>query len=116
CRTEYPEAFAVIEHTVKPERTRRDVAGDFVLRNPLPQKWWIYADKRPKLYSTIAGFDRVLVTPRVSKYVSFAFVPRRQVFMDKVVVIAHQSFSAFAVLQSNLHTYWAWRYSSTLGS
>ena len=101
---------------VRPERTRLDAEGNFVLRKPLPQKWWIYADKRPKIYSTIARFDRVLVTPRVSKYVSFVFVPRRQVFMDKVIVIAHQSFSAFAVLQSNLHTYWASRYSSTLGS
>jgi methylase of polypeptide subunit release factors len=116
CRTEYPEPFAIVEAKVKPERTRRDAAGEFVLRKPLPQKWWIYADKRPKLYKTIATFDRVLVTPRVSKYVSFAFVKRRQVFMDTVVVIAHQSISAFAVLQSNLHTYWAWRFSSTMGS
>ena len=116
CRSEYPEALAIVESKVRPERTRRDKAGEFVLRRPLPQKWWIYSDKRPKLYSTIASFDRVLVAPLVSKYVSFVFVPRRQVFMNKVLVFAHQDFSEFAVLQSNLHTYWAWRYSSTLGS
>lgn len=116
CQMEYPEAYAIIEARVKPERTRRDPSGEFVLRKPLPQKWWIYADKRPKLYSTIASFEHVLVTPRVSKYVNFVFVPRRQIFMDKVVVIADRRFSIFPVLQSNLHTYWAWRYSSTLGS
>jgi methylase of polypeptide subunit release factors len=99
CRTEYPEAFAIIESKVKPERTRRDLAGEFVLRKPLPQKWWIYSDKRPKLYSTIARFDRVLVAPLVSKYVSFVFVARHQVFMNKVLVFTHQGFSI-------LHSSW----------
>lgn len=116
CRSGFPEVFAIVEEKVKPDRTRLDGNGLYVLRKPLPQRWWIYADKRPKLYSTIANFDHVLVAPLVSKYVSFVFVPRKQVFMHKLAVIAKQGYEAFAVLQSDLHSCWAWRYSSTLGS
>ncbi|MDK9704606.1 MAG: hypothetical protein OEL20_15840 [Sulfuritalea sp.] len=114
CETEYPDIFAIVKEKVMPERTRLDDNGQYVLRKPLPQRWWIYADKRPKLYSIIASFDRVLVTALVSKYVSFIFVPRHQVFMHKLAVIAKQDFATFAVLQSDIHVYWAWRYSSTM--
>ena len=61
---QYPDCFRIIEAKVKPERTRKKANGDFALRKPLPQKWWIYADKRPELYRTIAGMKRVLGTPR----------------------------------------------------
>lgn len=114
CRSEYPAAFAIVEERVKPERTRVDANGAFVLRKPLPQRWWMYADKRPKLYESIRENTLVLVSARVSKYVSFALVPSKQVFMDKLVVIADERVSTFAVLQSDLHSCWAWRYSSTM--
>lgn len=114
CQSEYTAAYEIILERVKPERTRLDENGEYELRKPLPQRWWMYADKRPKLYATISTFDRVLVTPLVSKYVSFVFVPKRHVFMHKLAVIAHQSFAAFAVLQSEFHCAWAWRYSSTM--
>jgi hypothetical protein len=36
---DYPDCLAIVEEKVKPERTRRDENGEFVLRRPLPQKW-----------------------------------------------------------------------------
>ena len=51
----YPDCFRIVEERVKPERTRKNDKNEFVLRKPLPQKWWIYADKRPALYTAIAG-------------------------------------------------------------
>ena len=59
-------AFDILERLVKPERTRVDDEGNFVLRILLPQKWWIYADKRPGRYATIARLSRVLVIARES--------------------------------------------------
>ncbi len=77
CRNEYPDCYSILERFVKPERQRwkkddagNDIVGELALRKPLPQKWWIYADKRPALYRAIANMDRVLVIPRVTKYVS----------------------------------------------
>ena len=38
------------------EDTQEGPNGEFALRSPLPQKWWIYADKRPALYNAIRGW------------------------------------------------------------
>ena len=114
CRTEYVEAFQILEDRVKPDRTRIDESGKFVLRKPLPQRWWIYADKRPKLYSMIAGLARVLVIARESNTFGFTFVQPRQVFDAKIIAIATERDLDFAILQSNIHHSWARRYTTTL--
>lgn len=115
CRELAPAVFALAEERVMPERTRLNDEGESVLAPPLSTKWWVYARRREKLYNAIRSYPTVLVTPRVSKYVSFAFVSSRQVFMDKLVVLASPKFETFSILQSNFHSNWAWRYSSTLG-
>jgi hypothetical protein len=114
CASEYPTAFSLIEDRVKPERTRQDENGDFVLRKPLPQKWWIYADKRPKLYASIANLKRVLVIAQVSRTVAFAFVSTKQVLDSKLVVFPFEDARYFSVLQSAFHYHWAWRYCTTM--
>lgn len=114
CRQEYPEAYTIVETRVKPERTRKDEQGNFVLRKPLPDRWWHYADKRPKLYSLIQDLSRVLVIAQVSRTVAFAFVSPRQVLDSKLVVFPFEQARFFAVMQSSLHYHWAWRYCTTM--
>jgi hypothetical protein len=58
---DYPDCLSIIETRVKPERTRRNENGEFVLRHPAPITWWIHGEKRPKLYSTIKKLSRVIV-------------------------------------------------------
>jgi hypothetical protein len=53
----YKQAF----EKVKPERQKKKPNGDFKQRKPLPQKWWIYADKRPALYHAIGRGTSVSV-------------------------------------------------------
>lgn len=57
----YPDCFEIVERLVKPERQRwkldengNEIVGTYALRKPLPQKWWIYGEKRPALYETIS--------------------------------------------------------------
>jgi hypothetical protein len=103
---DYPDCLAIVEAKVKPERTRIKNDGKFVLRKPLPQRWWIYAEKRPKLYSTIAGMNRVLVHGFVSKYLAFGFVPNGIVYAGPMNVIAYSSYNHFAILQSTIDETW----------
>jgi hypothetical protein len=111
---EYPGCLRIIEEKVKPERTRTNDKGEFVLRKPLPLKWWIYADKRPELYRTIAGLKRVLIVAQVSRTLAFCLVPNGTVYTHKVVVFPQADSSRFALLQSAIHSVWAWTYTSTL--
>ncbi len=108
---QYPDCFRIVEEKVKPERTRKKTSGDFALRKPLPQKWWIYADKRPELYRTIAGMERVLVRARIANIHSMVWVPAGWVYNEKTVVFVDCPLS---VMQSNVHEAWARNYSSTL--
>ncbi|MGI5191115.1 Eco57I restriction-modification methylase domain-containing protein [Promicromonospora sp. CA-289599] len=92
---------------VKPERQRLNTNRDFVLRKPLPQRWWQYADKRPALRRAITRFDEVLAIALVSKNVMPMRVPTGQVFSHMLGVFATDSYSDQAVLSSNLHQIWA---------
>lgn len=119
-----------IEERVKPERQRRNGDGSFVLRNPLPVRWWQYADKRPALYHSIGRghyFERhsadwnpqhnqqkVLACSLVSKYLGFAAVDAHWVYAHRLAIFATESMSAFALLASSINDVWARKNSSSL--
>ncbi|QNA44297.1 Eco57I restriction-modification methylase domain-containing protein [Lacibacter sediminis] len=119
---EYPICFDIVESLVKPERQRlekdsngKEIAGKFVLRNPLPQKWWQYADKRPSLYSKLKNLNRVLVIPETTKYLSFTYYSPGIVFSSMTKVILLEEYYFGAILCSTFHEEWARKYSATLG-
>lgn len=121
CRTNYPVCFKIVEERVKPERTRwkkdekgNEIVGEYALRKPLPQKWWIYADKRPALYATIKPLERVLVVSQTSKTLAFEFTKSNKVLDAKLIVFAFDKFRYFSILQSTLHNRWAWKYCTTM--
>jgi hypothetical protein len=87
------------------------------MRKPLPQLWWIYGEKRPGLYRTIAPLERVLVIARVAKHLSFVFFRTKNiVFSDKIDVFAIDSTYQFAALVSVFHLEFAWKYGTTMGA
>src|SRR5581483_4349392 len=110
----YPDCYALVEARVKPERQRRKPSGEYQLRRPLPEKWWIYGEKRPALYSAIRSLSRVLAVTLHSKSVLFVFVPTRHVFSHGIGVFAYDDDFHFGVLSSTLHWWWAQARSSTL--
>ncbi len=120
---DYPDCLAIIEEKVRPERQRwqidkdgKEIVGTYALRSPLPERWWHYADKRPALYRSIEGLERVLVVPVVSRYTVFTFASNTIVYMHKLAVFPSASYCMFSVLSSSIHHHWSWKYSSTLGS
>jgi hypothetical protein len=109
CKENYPIAYDKILKTVKPQR-------DLVNRESYKKLWWQYAEKCSDLYKRIEFIDNVLVLPRVSKYLNLSIVTNNQVFMDKVVVFALEAKKKYIYLQNSIFDFWAWKYSSTLGS
>ncbi|MGP8281390.1 MAG: Eco57I restriction-modification methylase domain-containing protein [Desulfomonilaceae bacterium] len=111
---DYPEILKIVEEKVKPERTRRKADGSFALRYPLYLRWWIYGEKRPKLYSTISGMERVLVRAQTANLHSVAFVSPDIVYAHKIVAFPLVKYKELSVIQSNFHNVWLNQYASTL--
>jgi len=118
-----------IEERVKPERQRLNERGEFVLRKPLPERWWQFSEKRPGLYHAIGRgryFERhpegwssdsgakikVMVCSEVTKHLSYVLIPNEYVISERAVVFRNSDI--LAICQSSLHEVWARLYSSRL--
>jgi hypothetical protein len=119
----YPDCFEIIENSVKPERQRwkvdsqgNEIIGTYALRKPLPQKWWIYGEKRPGLYKSISELDQVMILNRHAKHLLISIGRNNIVYSEATIVFALNSFSDFSILSSSIHDIWAWKNSSTMGS
>lgn len=120
---QYPDCFDIVEKLVKPERQRwaldkngNEIIGEYALRKPLPEKWWIYSDKRPALYNAIKSLQRVQVIVRISKYLSTTFIPKDSVYNDKCIVLADDSVFLYTIIQGSFFNEWSWKYGTTLGT
>jgi len=103
----WPDLLRIVEQRAKPIR-------DNANREAHKKYWWHFADKRPALYAAIAPLSRCLVTARVTKHLCFSFQPTDRIFNEKLYVFPLDRFTAFAVLQSRVHTPWVWLLSSTM--
>lgn len=128
----YEKPYQRILEEVKPERQQLKPNGEYVLRKPLPQDWWLHRVKCPALYHAIGcghafehhpeGWDpntqpmeRVLVISGVTKFCAFTFCPTNVVLSNTLKVVISDSYFHFSALNSNLHEVWARKNSSTLG-
>jgi hypothetical protein len=121
----------IVEH-VKPERQRLNEDGTFVLRNPLPIRWWQYADKRPALYHAIGRGDyferhpenwhaernamkRVIAISRHTKFFNPVFISNTDIASDATVILAFSDFNHFAWLNSTVVQVWVQKMASFIG-
>jgi hypothetical protein len=110
----YPEVFQIVVSQVRPERQRRKSDGSYVLRRPLPERYWQYADKRPAMVNAIAGLKRVIVITIHTKTVMPVLVSAGQVFSHGLAVFATDDTAMLALLSSAPHYWWALSRASTL--
>lgn len=101
------DVMAIVEERVRPERQRVREDGSYVLRAPMPQRWWQFQENRPGLRRALRTVQRCLVTSEVSKHLLFAFQPSDRVFSHRLAVFAFEDWVSFAVLQSRVHEAWA---------
>jgi MmeI, target recognition domain/Eco57I restriction-modification methylase len=103
----YPQIMAIVRNQVKPYR-------DTVAREGLRRRWWRFAEEQPALRRAIGKLDRCLVNSQVSKHLVFAFQPTNRIFAHTLYVYPLPVFTAFAVLQSRIHEFWARLLSSSM--
>jgi hypothetical protein len=127
--TRYPYTFAILERKVMPERTALNPDGSYKLRRPLPEKWWIHAEKRPALYQKISAitadegeradetwlYPKILCHAFISKFYQFSYLEIDRVFASPNILFPGANFEVFASLQSNIHGLWCAVFGSTVG-
>ncbi|WP_144445562.1 class I SAM-dependent DNA methyltransferase [Inquilinus limosus] len=104
----YEAPFHFILENVKPSRlnNRRDNYRKF---------WWRHAEPRPGLRRAISRLQRYIVTPEVSKYRIFAWLPYGIIPDHQLLIIARDDDITFGILQSRFHEMWALRTGSWIG-
>ncbi len=103
----YSDVFEIVDRLVRPERQRRMPDGSFVLRHPLPERYWQYGDKRPRMLRAIASLSRVVAMTKVSKTLMPMMVPTGQVFSHALSVFATDDTAMLSLLSSAPHYWWA---------
>lgn len=103
----YSLPFAQVQHEVLPIRRK-------VNQQRVRDEWWLHEARRPAMRSAIANLESVLALTVVSDTVIPARVSARQVFSNKLVVIARESYADQALLSSIVHWAWAARFSAKM--
>jgi hypothetical protein len=114
CAEDYPACLRLIEDRVKPYRQRKDERGNYLLRPPLPQKWWLYNCPRIELHQRTASLNRILSRPELSNTHAIAVLPQNLLLSNQLCVFAFEGFGWFALLQSSIHEAWARKYGSSM--
>ncbi len=103
----YPGALEIVQRTVYPERQLKK-------EKKLAERWWQYARSATDLRGAMKNAAATLAIARTSKTLAFALVPKEQVFSSNLTVVCINDLSEFSVLQSALHSSWAWHYGTTM--
>ncbi len=103
----YTAAFSRVESLVRRERAnnRREIVA---------REWWRFQERRPSLYATVAGQDRVLVGPGTAKWWFVVWLPPAWVYSGALNVFAANDDGRAAVFSSSWHEAWARRWSGSL--
>ena len=95
----YEQPYEYLLKHVKPQRANmRGAAG-------LP--WWLHQRPRPHMRNALAGLDRFIVTPRVSKHRIFQWVRQPTLPDSALDVFARDDDYFFGLLHSRPHEVWA---------
>ncbi len=103
----YSEPFSILESQVKPERAKNN-------RACYRDRWWIYAEPRPRLIRLLPQHPLCFGAAATTKYLNFSAAPTDRVFANTIYVFTTDRWDHYAVVQSTIHEVWARKYSGAL--
>lgn len=111
---DYPDCLKIVEQKVKPERTRKDANGNFVVRYPRCIRWWQFAERAADLYVAAQRNSAVAVACRVTKFVSHTLVAPSFVYDVGLNIFTARPEHLIASLSSAIYDAWVRKYASSL--
>jgi hypothetical protein len=94
----YERPFEYVKEHVKPERDKS--------RTTISE-WWLHERRREDMRNALAGLERYIGTPRVTKHRIFVWLPKATLADSQVIVFARDDNYFFGVLHSLVHELWA---------
>jgi hypothetical protein len=95
----YEHPFEYLHKHVYAERQKNN-------RESYRLRWWIHGEPRPAMRKALAPLRRYIVTPLVSKFRIFAWLPVEVVPENLLNVFARDDDYFFGVLHSRVHEVW----------
>jgi len=105
---DFPICYKIALEKVKPER-------ESVNRDTRRERWWLYGERAPGLYSTLSDKVECFATALTGKNLAFTKINTGLVFSHATAVITNNSFGVFSLVQNSFHESWAWKYCSSMG-
>jgi hypothetical protein len=96
----YEAPFSYVEQHVQPTRAANR-------REAYAERWWLHVEARSGMRATLAGLDRFIATPRVTKHRLFVWLPADVLADSAIIVLARDDDYTFGVLHSRPHELWA---------
>lgn len=96
----YEKPFEYLREHVCSERQENN-------RESYRLRWWIHGEPRPAMRKALAPLRRYIVTPLVSKFRIFAWLPVEVLAENLLNVFAREDDYFFGVLHSRIHEAWA---------
>jgi hypothetical protein len=106
-RSEYKKIYQHLLVYVKPDR-------DDNPRDSYREKWWIFAEPRPKFREMVIGLDRYIGTPYTAHHRLFVFLESSVIPDAMVYSIPTDDAFALGILSANIHLKWCQYSSGTL--
>lgn len=97
---QYEAPYEHVKKHVKPKRKNNK-------REVYAQRWWIHGESRPAMRVGLAGLQRYLATPRLTKYRLFSWLLPEVLADSQLIVFARSDGYFFGVLHSRAHELWA---------
>ena len=103
----YEAPFQHVMREVKPlrDQNNRDTYRNF---------WWRFAEARPGMRAALAGMQRFIITPHVSKHRLFVWLVPSVLPDQMLLATARSDDTTFGILHSRFHELWALRMGTSL--
>jgi len=96
----YEAPFSYVEQHVKTTRVTNRRAA-------YAERWWLHVEPRSGMRARLAGLDRYLGTPSLTKHRLFVWLPAVVLADHQITVVARDDDYTFGVLHSRVHELWA---------
>jgi hypothetical protein len=108
----WPDLLDIVAARVRPERSQMPNHAPGM---KMKKYWWQFYSEASVARTASIGLETVLVVPELSKHHVITFGPASYIYGNTCCVIALDTMTAFAILQSSIHAAWSRKNSSSRG-